>query len=474
MMTLLYTGALPTSETPAPLCQPVITSFEGVFMGLGGEGHAYITFSWTAEQAEYFKVYIDDQLADTYLGNETYFSLAFGETHAIKLEAYCGDLMAEETLNYFVDPCYGSSLPIISIFNITQANDTGAVTFYWEATEIDQADIYNNNVLVATSTDMVFIELTANGTLRGGSLTIPQPSELGLQNFTLKAMGGSALCFAEDTQSIDLVSALDLSFTRLGQYQPNRGAYHIIHYDYFKGVTIAPLNLTSNGDFSETTITDDYGEVVDLTDINLAPLANYTNPFTLYFTALNFVPSGVASNFEVGMINNQLALKVIFVQGTTGQSVAVDSFLAARGDIFMTLNEDAGLSPLNPTSAATISSATGLIPANGQHGDYGSQQILPLFTPNSNGDIWMSFQVKTHATYHTPNHATVALFTYNTTNSEDYGVKIGSSVPMTGLKYRQFSNHTITVIGGYVNKAALTSQAAGSPYYVTVDSVSWY
>jgi hypothetical protein len=455
MMTLLYVGGASTEPLP---CQPVINSLEANIVTIADNAHVYVSVIWTADNANEFIIKCNGEVA-TYSGTEADFLLTFGQNYTFTLIAICGNSQATATLNYFADPCAGQTTPTIASFFINQSTATGAVTFDWETVDSYSQEISNNGAVVVTSNNAT------------GTATIAQPQNLGLQSFTLKAMGVSSLCFVESSQNIELV---DQTFYPIAQDSPSYSYYHIIYWDYFKGVTVAPLHLTSNGDFVDVVILDDVGQMIDLTDINIAPLANYTNPFTLYFSPLNYVPSIVSSE-EVGKKNNYLALKIFFTHGTTGQAVIGSSILAARGDIFMTLNEDAGLSPINPTRAATISSATGLIPANGQHGDYGSQQILPLFTPNSNGDIWLSFQIKTHATYHTPNHATVGIFTYNPTNSLGYGTRVGNSINLTGLKYRQFSNNTITVIGGYVNKANLLSLApSGVPYYVTVDSVSWY
>jgi len=191
------TGSLEVVET---CLQPVITDFHiGDFFGGGTGGMAY----WTTENATSHEFYINNVASDIYYGTSTeWYGGEKGTTAIFKLIAKCGNLQAESSISHYFEPCPGSDRPIISVFNVTQAYDTGAVTFLWEATEIGRADIYNNDILVATSTDMIFIELTANGTLRGGSVTIPQPANLGQQTFILKAINYDApSCIGEATQN---------------------------------------------------------------------------------------------------------------------------------------------------------------------------------------------------------------------------------------------------------------------------------
>jgi len=191
------TGSL---EVVEHCLQPIITDFHvGDFWSGGTAGMAY----WTTQNATSHEFYINNVASDIYYGTSTeWYGGEKGTTAIFKLIAKCGNLQAESSISHYFEPCHGSDRPIISVFNVTQAYDTGAVTFLWEATEIGRADIYNNDILVATSTDMIFIELTANGTLRGGTITIPQPATLGQQTFTLKAINYDApSCIGETTQN---------------------------------------------------------------------------------------------------------------------------------------------------------------------------------------------------------------------------------------------------------------------------------
>jgi hypothetical protein len=229
------TGSLEVVEV---CLQPIITDFYADGFYISGNAMAGMVY-WTTQNATSHEFYINGVASDIYYASSTEFGgLELGTTATFKLIAKCGNLQAESSVDVYLDPCPGTLRPIVSLFNIAQDYNTGAVTFYFEATEIGRADIYNNNVLVATSMDMIWIQLTPNGTLRGGSVTIPQPVNLGEQTFTLKAINYDApSCLGEATQSI-LLSEGDPC---LGS-----GAPIILSFEISRAIDLIKFGWTSN------------------------------------------------------------------------------------------------------------------------------------------------------------------------------------------------------------------------------------
>lgn len=241
------TGSL---EVVDSCLQPVITVF-GVSIQGQMDGVPIALIYWWADHATSYELY-QDGVAIPFENMQTAPTVAFNNTYAFRLVAICGDKQAEQTINYFVDPCMGQAPPPITYFEITQSIETGDVTFDWTAVDsYGGQEIKNNDAVVVTAN-------TDNG-----HVTIPQPAILDWQTFILRAKGINPLCFSEATRSIILVDGdpcIGSGAPIITSFEVNRFIDLITFHWTADQVTIAKLyenevlihtdNTPGNGNFS--------------------------------------------------------------------------------------------------------------------------------------------------------------------------------------------------------------------------------
>ena len=482
------TGSLEVVET---CLQPVITDFHiGDFFGGGTGGMAY----WTTENATSHEFYINNVASDIYYGTSTeWYGGEKGTTAIFKLIAKCGNLQAESSISHYFEPCPGSDRPIISVFNVTQAYDTGAVTFLWEATEIGRADIYNNDILVATSTDMIFIELTANGTLRGGTITIPQPATLGQQTFTLKAINYDApSCIGEATQSISLDEGY-IPFIVGDRPFTGEGAWQVPHGDAFannawvKGLQIQwPTTLTivpaeagglgnEEGDYTKQISPNPLDVTIQVNGQYLLMTDFGVDTIFIPNAGAN-VPAVSQSFFAAwGTKNEFLTMRWTYATWIPLGTHALNGYVT-KGDLWLTLKEGSGLTMTVP---GPITTARG--DALGIHRLATTDVIEDIFyrrnanlasaTLNPSYGKYISFQINcprnaANTGWMKPSMLRCRAFDSNIFN---IGAPL-SEFPLYQCKYLPVFEGETVVVGGYI----LDSDFAAfiEPYNATVRLVS--
>jgi hypothetical protein len=412
--------------------QPVITAFE---IGIQGQmdGVPFVFIYWFADNATGYELY-QDGVAIPFEGNQANPVLAFGNMYAFKLVAICGDKQAEQqTINYFVDPCYNSVKPIINSFYIDRYMGNYICFAMWSTTESMWQELWRNGELIYT------------GNLTGfqGQLTP------GTYEYILKAFGETSSCFVTDTKNI-IVPLLTLTDQNGSAYLPP------LVDSNAKGVFLSwPGNI-------QMPLTQDYysllhdsnNDTISLDILRLdriiQPTATPANGIDTYFT------NSVYGNLE-GALGMVIGLPSLLTSG----SLTLTTQNLTYGDAWFSLVEGQG--------AAFLPVASTPYSFNVQNGIYhwtrswwgekyaivGTREIqyLPLSTLYSQMRYFSS-QIcnprnAANTAYTKPMSVTVGIFKYYD-EPNGYPRLVGSVVLKEG-KYFLLDGGRVSVISGYFN-----------------------